>query len=84
MSEESSDAQKLPSPADADGEWGYDLYPERRGGKPVKPPLAATLLLGEGLLNPQDRMKCEGRVINAIKKSPLVRLMMKALDNAGW
>jgi inner membrane protease ATP23 len=72
------------SPAERDSDWGYDLYPERRGGKPAKPSLAATVLLGDGLLDTQDRVKCESRVINAVKNSPLVRLMMKALESNGW
>ncbi|KAK7062930.1 Mitochondrial inner membrane protease ATP23 [Halocaridina rubra] len=60
--------------------WGYDLYPERRGGRYKAP--VSKILLGEGREN-IDRLKCESRVWSCIQKSPLVKLMMSALKSSG-
>lgn len=40
--------------------WGFDLYPERRGGK-YKPSLTKIALLGEGR-EQTDKIKCEKNV----------------------
>lgn len=62
-------------------EWGYDLYPERRG-EAFKPKLSRVLLGFEGQEN-IDRYKCEQNVYWCVKNGPLVKLMMGALRSSG-
>lgn len=62
--------------------WGYDLYPERRGEK-YKPKWTKILFGVEGTEN-MDKIKCERNVVNCIKDSPMVKLMMGALKSSGW
>ncbi|XP_049804063.1 mitochondrial inner membrane protease ATP23 homolog [Schistocerca nitens] len=60
--------------------WGYDLYPERRGK--YRPTLSSILLRGEGTEN-IDKVKCERNVYSCVKNSPLVKLMLGALKSSG-
>lgn len=62
-------------------QWGYDLYPERRG-KNQSPSLKDVLLKGKGAES-IEKMKCERSVYKCIKRSPLVKLMMGALKSSG-
>lgn len=62
--------------------WGYDLYPERRGEK-YKPKWTKVLFGVEGTEN-MDKVKCERNVVDCIKNSPMVKLMMGALKSSGW
>ncbi|CAD6999118.1 mitochondrial inner membrane protease ATP23 homolog [Ceratitis capitata] len=62
-------------------EWGYDLYPERRG-ETYKPKWSKILLGMEGREN-IDKVKCERNVYWCVKNSPLVKLMMGALRSSG-
>lgn len=62
-------------------EWGYDLYPERKG-ESYKPSWSKVLFKGEGREN-IDKMKCERNVWWCVKNSPLVKLMMGALKSSG-
>lgn len=61
--------------------WGFDLYPERRGGK-YKPSLTKIALLGEGR-EQTDKIKCEKNVWYCAQSSPLVKLMLSALKSSG-
>lgn len=61
-------------------DYGYDLYPERKGDQ-FKPSWKERLLQGGG--NQIDKMKCERNVYNCIQNSPLVKLMMAALKSSG-
>lgn len=63
-------------------QWGYDLYPERRGEK-YKPSWGRVLLGMEGTES-LDKIKCERNVYACVKKSPMVKLMMAALKSSGW
>jgi inner membrane protease ATP23 len=47
--------------------WGYDLYPERRGGK-YKPSWSNIFFKGEGQES-IDKMKCERKVYSCVKNS---------------
>lgn len=58
-------------------EWGYDLYPERRGQKATG---IEGFMRGRGYI---DKIKCERNVYTCIKESPLVKLMMNALKSSG-
>lgn len=62
-------------------EWGYDLYPERRGEK-YKPTWTKILFRGEGK-EQQDKLRCEEHVYYCVKKSPIVKLMLGALKSSG-
>lgn len=62
-------------------EWGYDLYPERRG-EAFKPKWSKILMGIEGTEN-MDKIKCERNVWWCVKNSPLVKLMMGALKSSG-
>ncbi|KAH8377978.1 hypothetical protein KR093_008281 [Drosophila rubida] len=62
-------------------EWGYDLYPERRG-ETYKPRLSRILFGAEGKES-IDRYKCEQNVYWCVKNGPLVKLMMGALRSSG-
>lgn len=62
-------------------QWGYDLYPERRGEK-YKPGWRSILFGGEGRED-YDKMKCERNVYKCVKNSPMVKLMMGALKSSG-
>lgn len=66
---------------EAGREWGYDLYPERRGKK-ESPSLSNIIFKGKGTEN-IDKIKCERSVYKCIKTSPLVKLMMGALKSSG-
>lgn len=64
-----------------DGKWGYDMYPERRGN--FTPGWGKTLATIEGR-EKTDRIKCERNIYNCVMKSPLVKIMMGALNASGW
>ncbi|KAK2703049.1 hypothetical protein QYM36_018394 [Artemia franciscana] len=65
----------------SDDEWGYDLYPGRKG-ETYKPSLFQKLWLGEGR-DMFDHIRCESNVVSCMKDSPLVRTMMAALKSSG-
>jgi inner membrane protease ATP23 len=48
-------------------DWGYDLYPERRGEK-YKPSWTKIIFRGEGKEN-FDKLRCEENVYNCVKNS---------------
>ncbi|KAH8282072.1 hypothetical protein KR054_005304 [Drosophila jambulina] len=62
-------------------DWGYDLYPERKG-ETFKPKWTKVLFGLEGQEN-IDRFKCEQNVYWCVKNGPLVKLMMGALKSSG-
>lgn len=62
-------------------QWGYDLYPERRGDK-YKPSWRNVLFGGEGKED-LDKIKCERNVFKCVKNSPMVKLMMGSLKSSG-
>ncbi|XP_063241770.1 mitochondrial inner membrane protease ATP23 homolog [Bacillus rossius redtenbacheri] len=62
-------------------DWGYDLYPERRGEK-FKPSWLGMMFTEEGKVG-IHKIKCERNVYKCVKNSPLVKLMMKALKSSG-
>lgn len=68
------------STTDAENQWGYDLYPERR--KTSNTASISEYLKGKGKEN-IDKIKCERNVYKCIKESPLVKLMMGALKASG-
>lgn len=72
----SDNAEKREKP-EGGSEWGYDLYPERRGKKAVG---IEAFMKGK---NNIDKFKCEQNIYACIKESPLVRLMMNALKSSG-
>lgn len=59
--------------------WGYDLYPERRGT-----PKSSFFkkYFWEGRQN-IDKLNCETNVYKCIKNSPLIQLMLAALNSSG-
>ncbi|KAK7794585.1 hypothetical protein R5R35_003600 [Gryllus longicercus] len=60
--------------------YGYDLYPERKGEQ-YKPGWKKVLLGQAGYHI--DKVKCERNVYSCAKNSPLVKLMMAALRSSG-
>lgn len=66
---------------EGDSRWGYDLYPERRN-KQKSPAIGEILTLRKGT-ELFDKIKCETKVYDCIKTSPLVKLMMGALKSSG-
>ncbi|KAH7947663.1 hypothetical protein HPB52_014977 [Rhipicephalus sanguineus] len=82
-----SAAQETSQPADSkkDAEpeqsYGFESYPERRGGKKSENWLRIALL-GEGREG-IDNIRCEKNVVECVKESPLVKLMISALKSAG-
>ncbi|CAG0890325.1 unnamed protein product [Darwinula stevensoni] len=79
MSEEHQEAKE--QNRDEGEKWGYDLYPERKGGK-RKVGWWDLLWWGDDK-GEIDRQKCERRVAYVIEKSPLIKLMMDALKSSG-
>lgn len=61
--------------------WGYDLYPERK--QLFKSTIAKIMKMQEGR-EQFDKIKCEENVYECVKSSPLVKIMMGALESAGW
>lgn len=61
--------------------YGFESYPERRGGKKPENWLRIALF-GEGREN-LDNIRCEKNVVDCVKDSPLVKLMISALKSAG-
>ncbi|ENN73132.1 hypothetical protein HUJ04_008723 [Dendroctonus ponderosae] len=78
-----ADSERKPSTSRSHGssEWGYDLYPERRGAKPQAS--FTDVLLGRKGRESYRKIDCERSVYRCIKTSPLVRLMVGALKSAG-
>ncbi|CAB3379354.1 Hypothetical predicted protein [Cloeon dipterum] len=66
---------------EAQRDWGYDLYPERRGDK-YQPSVAGMLWFGNNNSS-IDKFKCEKNVYFCAKNSPLIKLMMGALKSSG-
>ncbi|KAA0192645.1 hypothetical protein HAZT_HAZT008399 [Hyalella azteca] len=56
------------------------MYPERKGARFT--PTFTQILKGHGREN-FDRAKCERKVLRAIEKYPLVKIMMSALKSSG-
>nr|CAG4645085.1 EOG090X0CKN [Leptodora kindtii] len=69
------------SSQDRDDQWGYDLYPERRGDVPPVP-WWQIAFFGAGRTT-IDRVRCERNVYNCFQNSPLVKLMYRALRASG-
>ncbi|XP_054257299.1 mitochondrial inner membrane protease ATP23 homolog [Macrosteles quadrilineatus] len=59
--------------------WGYDLYPERKGGFKAS---LSQMMFGEGRLA-QEKTHCEINVYNCFLRSKLVKLMVGALKSSG-
>ncbi|XP_059481464.1 mitochondrial inner membrane protease ATP23 homolog [Neocloeon triangulifer] len=74
-------ASTLMEKEEAQKEWGYDLYPERRGEK-FTPSIGRMLWFGESSSD-IDKLKCEKNVYSCAKNSPLIKLMMGALRSSG-
>ncbi|XP_030760884.1 mitochondrial inner membrane protease ATP23 homolog [Sitophilus oryzae] len=73
--------KKESTPVDRNtGQWGYDLYPERRQEK--KPTPLTHYILGKGSEN-LEKIKCERGVYRCFKESPIVKLMLGALKSSG-
>nr|SVE74422.1 EOG090X0CKN [Daphnia barbata] len=77
MSSQSSES----TPVDKEDNWGYDLYPERRGDAP-RPKWWQVALFGAGQDN-TEKTACERNVYNCFLNSPLVKLMYSALKASG-
>lgn len=60
--------------------WGYDLYPERRGS--FKPNVS-DVLIGKSGKEGIEKIKCEKNVVNCVKNSSIVKIMMAALKSSG-
>lgn len=58
-------------------EWGYDLYPGRKGEKPT---WYQTMF---GFNSSISKMICQRNLRKVIKESPLVKLMLAALHSSG-
>lgn len=72
----------MSEPTDQDDKkWGFDLYPERRGGQ-HKSTWSEVAFKGEGREN-IDKIKCERRVYACFQKSHFVKLMLSALKSSG-
>ncbi|XP_022912457.1 mitochondrial inner membrane protease ATP23 homolog [Onthophagus taurus] len=71
------DQKKHSEKPEGGNEWGYDLYPERRG---VQHSAVQAFMKGRDNL---DRIRCERNVYKCVKNSPLVKLMMNALKSSG-
>lgn len=78
--ETSGDGEQKP-PSSGQKAWGYDMYPERQSV--FKPTIARVVQMKEGR-EYFDKQKCEENVYHCIKKSPLVKLMTRALRASGW
>ena len=63
---ETNDSKQSPD-SDSKTDYGYDLYPERQGGK-YKPSVWEHFFLHEGE-NLSDQITCEKNVYNCFKKS---------------
>lgn len=61
--------------------WGYDLYPERK--KKLEMDLLKIAKMKEGR-EYYDKTRCEENVLDCVKKSPLVKIMMESLRLSGW
>ncbi|XP_046423685.1 mitochondrial inner membrane protease ATP23 homolog [Neodiprion fabricii] len=61
--------------------WGYDLYPERKGAK-YKPTWTRRIMGLEGR-EELDKMKCERNVYSCVVKHPVIKLMMASLKSNG-
>ena len=70
------DKSKQSSDGDGNADFGYDLYPERQGGK-YKPSFWEHFFLHEGE-NLSDQITCEKNVYNCFKKSKLLCIMFGA------
>nr|CAG4651294.1 EOG090X0CKN [Simocephalus serrulatus]SVE94477.1 EOG090X0CKN [Simocephalus serrulatus] len=74
-------SQPPTAPVDKEDNWGYDLYPERRGETP-KTKWWQLAMFGGGQTN-IERTNCERNVYNCFQNSPLVKLMYSALKASG-
>lgn len=61
--------------------WGYDLYPERK--QLFKASLTKIFQMQQGR-EEFDKIRCEENVYECAKSSSLVKIMMSALQSAGW
>jgi len=64
---------------DSKNKYGYDLFPERLGD--TKKTSWSDIFWSAG--PDADRKKCENRVWNVAKTSPMVKIMMSALESSG-
>lgn len=81
-SKASPDISKTPTQSGPKKEeaWGYDLYPERRG---TFSPKIGNILVGKEGKENVEKLKCEQNVVECVKTSPIVKLMMRALKSSG-
>ena len=68
------DKSEQSSDRDEKADFGYDLYPERQGGK-YKPSFWEHFFLHEGE-NLSDQITCEKNVYNCFKKSELLCIVL--------
>nr|CAG4643473.1 EOG090X0CKN [Ilyocryptus agilis] len=73
--------EEAAAPADKEDNWGYDLYPERKGKAPI-PSWWKIAFFGDGRTN-IDKTNCERNVYKCFQDSPLVKLMYSALKSSG-
>nr|SVE85736.1 EOG090X0CKN [Daphnia pulicaria] len=76
-----SDKPSEAAPVDKEDNWGYDLYPERRG-EAARAKWWQIALFGAGQTN-VEKTTCERNVYNCFENSPLVKLMYSALKASG-
>ncbi|KAI9562732.1 hypothetical protein GHT06_010186 [Daphnia sinensis] len=69
------------TPVDKEDNWGYDLYPERRG-EAAQAKWWQVALFGAGQTK-TEKTACERNVYNCFQNSPLVKLMYSALKASG-
>lgn len=60
-------------------QWGYDLYPERRGSQPSG---FFKKYFWDGRQN-LSKLKCETNVYKCVKDSPIINLLLDALKSSG-
>lgn len=95
-----ADQSSRSTPVDKEDNWGYDLYPERRG-EAAQAKWWQVALFGAGQVK-TEKISCERNVYNCFQNSnttmkfkesiviiffvagPLVKLMYSALKASGW
>lgn len=71
----------IPTAGEGGADMGYDLYPERTGGK-FQHTMWERLMWRRGN-DTRDKTRCENNVIKCVEEGLGVRLMMDALKSAG-
>lgn len=65
--EETTGTSETAVPSDREDQWGYDLYPERRGEAP-RPKWWQIAFFGDGRTN-IDKVRCERNVYHCFQNS---------------